>query len=287
MRLAVNYSRELAELIRCDRIAVDLIKCPAWPEVVGEAVKLGKTYVHFPFCCTSTTRGEAFDNNILPLLSSTQTIFINTHIEPPQPSTCSIDAFIADAVANIMALRFRARQWRVRLGKLPRCVAKTGTIIAENCPPSLIPGTSDQSVLEASWVKQIVETADVGFLLDIGHARLSAALLGQDTKHYIQQLPVRRIRELHITGIGVSPAGRKEDHCPLTDADWELFEWVLGNIRYGTFSEPEVVAFEYGGIGELFSWRSEGSVLANQVPKLFSMVNESYLSLSAPHRASW
>ena len=50
---------------------------------------------------------------------------------------------------------------------------------------------------------------------------------------------------------------------------------------------PWLVAFEYGGIGPNFEWRSESAVIAEQVPRMAALVhtvNPSVVNLSAaPH----
>jgi hypothetical protein len=36
----------------------------------------------------------------------------------------------------------------------------------------------------------------------------------------------------------------------------------------GAWPAPSIVAFEYGGVGPVFEWRSDVDVLAEQLPRL-------------------
>src|SRR5208283_4841828 len=109
---------------------------------------------------------------------------------------------------------------------------------------------------DAEAVCRIVRGAKVGFLLDLSHARLTARFLGLDEREYVSRLPVGRICELHLTGLGLLD-GRLRDHMPRKDVDWEMAQWAMGQIGAGRWSTPRMVACEYGGVGEKFRLRSD------------------------------
>jgi len=54
----------------------------------------------------------------------------------------------------------------------------------------------------------------------------------------------------------------------LTADDVATFRAALGRVRAGAWPAPETVAFEYGGVGPVFEWRTDRGVLAEQVPLL-------------------
>lgn len=62
-----------------------------------------------------------------------------------------------------------------------------------------------------------------GLLHDLAHARLAARALGMDERETIQALPVRRVRELHITGIGLHE-GEWVDPMEMQPDDWDLLD---------------------------------------------------------------
>jgi hypothetical protein len=66
--------------------------------------------------------------------------------------------------------------------------------------------------------------------------------------------------------------GRPVDHLPMTEPDWELFRWAMTQIHSGAWPQPWVVTFEVGGTGPLFSALTDADVLAEQLPRVQSMV---------------
>ncbi len=85
-------------------------------------------------------------------------------------------------------------------------------------------------------------------------------------------LPVHRLREVHVSGITRDADGLWRDHHPLTPDDWRGVEWAMGRIRSGDWPRPEIIAFEYGGIGPGYEERTDAGVLAEQVPRLRALV---------------
>ncbi len=58
MEFAVNYSLEAMELVSRSEIRVDRIKCADWPDMIAEASRTQKVYVHFPFDVGSAWGGR-------------------------------------------------------------------------------------------------------------------------------------------------------------------------------------------------------------------------------------
>jgi hypothetical protein len=96
--------------------------------------------------------------------------------------------------------------------------------------------------------------------------------LQTDPYNFFSEFPVRRLKEVHVTGLGVHE-GEIHDHLEMTDRDWQYFEWALSKIRLGDWHTPDIIAFEYGGTGDPFVWRSESRVLLNQVPRFHQLIH--------------
>jgi hypothetical protein len=88
-----------------------------------------------------------------------------------------------------------------------------------------------------------------------------------DPWRYIDSLPVHALQELHITGVHVIDGGLR-DHLPFQDSDWEFLDGVVARVKAGAWPAPSIVAFEYGGVGPVFEWRSDEDVLAEQLPRM-------------------
>ena len=86
-------------------------------------------------------------------------------------------------------------------------------------------------------------------------------------------MPVHALSEMHVVGIlpYKNERGVREDHFALTDSDWPMVEWAVGQVRACHWREPDIMAFEYGGVGELFAWRSEADVIEAQAPRLYKL----------------
>ena len=90
MHFAVNYSRSAAELLGDGHIPLDRFKCPAWPDLVDEALHAHTVYVHFPLKI-GLGIGDAIDmetnappdwGKIEALLRQTDTRYVNLHFIP-------------------------------------------------------------------------------------------------------------------------------------------------------------------------------------------------------------
>jgi uncharacterized protein (UPF0276 family) len=204
---------------------------------------------------------------LIELSAQTNTPYINLHLAP------SLDDFPQMALdttdpADVAAITERMVE------DVLQAVEQVGAdrVIVENVP--IFP--TERLMLPAvrpDVIRRVVEETGCGFLLDISHARFAATAIGMDAYEYLSLLPCDRLRELHMTGIGLDETGALRDHMPITGEDWPFLEWVLAHVRSGEWASPWALAFEYGGIGPKFEWRSETAVMAEQVPRLVELVS--------------
>lgn len=265
MYFAMNWSPEASNLLVDNRIQVDFWKCPDWDDLVEEAKMTAPAYIHFPL---AVGRGQSLKwdlEKIEAWLGKTDTRYINCHITPTSdhfPDDINIAGLVDSLTKELQPLVTNFGQDR---------------IIIENCP--YYSGNIERNFLSQGMTPQlftgIVEQIGCGFLFDIAHAVLTCETLNTDIYDYINQLPTSHIEELHITGIGLWKDGRVADHKPLRDEDWDLFKRVLQNIDEGNWKQPEVIAFEYGGIGPLKEQcGSSIEAMAEQVPRLYELVKK-------------
>lgn len=267
MKLAVNYSPQAAALLDAGVVAFDLYKCTEWPEMIEVARRQRPPYVHLPLMAGRDNIAEVGWDTIYRALDTTETPFINTHLAPrgadfgvPLDSTD-----VAQGEVLLAAMLRDIAPLTQRLG--------AGRVILENAnwdPNYDIP----QLVIAPTFINRVVEASGCGLLLDLAHARMAATHLGMDDRQYVSQLPVHRLRELHVAGTRYDPGERRlVDHFPMTANDWVLAEWALERIHAGDWPQPALVALEYGGTGPAFAWRSEAGVLATDLPRLHSLVH--------------
>ncbi len=258
MRFAVNYSTKLAELVKIGKVDIDLFKCPEWEGLLKAAAAVKPVYLHLDI---TLGRGDVqkldFDK-LRKMLAETATPHVNCHL------SATADLKLGNRTDRNSLLK----QW-VKEIEVLKCEFAGYPIISENLPfEPPIPEyhlASDAELISSA----IIET-DTGLLLDISHARISANTLELGYKEYIEKLPLDRLHEFHITGVR-RYHGFLEDHFEMQPEDWASTEWAAEQIRSGAWREPEIVAFEYGGVGEWFSWRTDTLALEEQVPRLYRL----------------
>ncbi len=266
-KLAVNYSPQAATLRLSGDLPIDLYKCPDWPDLIGEATgedRAQPVYVHFPLVAGDGSLENVDWPRVARLLDETHTPFVNLHLAP-HAKTFQGDPESAAARERVLgALRKEIEGVGARFG--------AERVILENVPYYGEEGDRLRLGVLPETVTGLVHDTGCGFLFDLSHARISAHYLGVDEKDYIAALPLDKLRELHITGVQMHE-GRLRDHLPLTENDWEATAWAFAHIHRGAWARPGVVALEYGGIGPTFEWRSDKGVLAEQVPRLCTLVH--------------
>lgn len=273
VQFAVNYSPALESLLLKGKVDADLIKCPDWPDLIARARIYRPVYVHFPIFA-GKLEDEAVDlERIDELFHATETPHVNIHLDP-----------------QIGSQRAEQLHWHDVLERTTRDVSLlerrfgASRVVIENVPFWADRDMHLRLAAEPWFIRRVVEETGAGLLLDLSHARIAARSFGMDERQYIEELPTERLREVHVTGIGVHQ-GWLRDHLPMQAEDWSLFDWAMDNIRQRHWTRPRIVAFEYGGIGERFDWRTDPAVLDSQVPRLYEAIRRLQLPAYIPDAA--
>lgn len=110
-------------------------------------------------------------------------------------------------------------------------------VILENIEP--LPFDGYDFEVQTERIKKVIGETNCGFLLDIGHARVSAARLGADIHDYLRGLPLNRVVQVHVSGPRMRDGRLVDAHEPLQEADYALLDFVLEQTH------PQVVTLEY------------------------------------------
>lgn len=140
-------------------------------------------------------------------------------------------------------------------------------LLIENVPYYGFRGTL-RAACEPDVIASICERADVGLLLDTAHLRVAAFHMGMAPEHYLRQLPLDRVREIHVCGPAPDPEDGylRDRHLEMQDVDYALLDRALSMTR------PRMVTLEYGGTGPKFEWRSDPDALKRQLLTLRRML---------------
>ncbi len=268
MKLAINYSNPAAELYCQGKMLVDAFKVPDWPDLVEEASAICPPAVHFSLQAGSGKLVETNWKLVDRLLANTATPYVNLHLDPHTNDFPGIPLDTTDPAHAEMVFE------RLMMDTMV-VVSRYGAerVIAENVPYQGNKGEYLRPGVEPNLIHRLLDETGCGLLLDISHARISAHSLGLSDIEYLTQLPTDRIREMHIAGVHTLP-DRLQDHLSMLEGDWSLLAWVLERIQRKEWSRPWMLAFEYGGVGSVFAWRSDPAIIAEQVPRLYAMVHE-------------
>lgn len=261
MKFAINFSYPARTLVEQGELLLDVWKCMPLPEVLAEA-QYRPGYVHLPHdvgvphFASGEPGSEGDWEQQDRLLNETQTPWINVHLNARREWFSGGESVEDRFARNIELLAERYGADR---------------ICAENVVYRGESGSYRRESVEPEVIHRTLERTGASFLLDTAHARLSADELGVDPWSYIQSLPVHRLVELHVTGTELHE-GFWKDSMIMHPTDWDLAGRALAEIHAGRWPRPWVVAFEYGGIGEKFAWRSDPDVLREQGRALRDMV---------------
>ena len=110
-------------------------------------------------------------------------------------------------------------------------------VILENTEPLPFPGYDFE--VQAGRITEVLEGAGCGFVLDTGHARVSAAVLDVDVHDYITRLPLNRVVQVHVSGPRVRDGRLVDAHEPMGEIDYALLDFVLARTH------PRMVTLEY------------------------------------------
>ena len=110
-------------------------------------------------------------------------------------------------------------------------------VLLENTEP--LPFEGYDFEVQPERITQVLEGAECGFVLDISHARVSAAVLGVDAHDYLSRLPLHRVLQLHVSGPRMRQGRLADVHESMQELDYEHLTFVLER------AEPQMVTLEY------------------------------------------
>jgi uncharacterized protein (UPF0276 family) len=100
-------------------------------------------------------------------------------------------------------------------------------------------GGAYEQICEPEFIAEVLEQTGAGLLLDLAHAQVSAARLGQPIADYLARLPLDRVLQIHVSGPRERDGALADEHDTLREADYALLAAVLERAR------PRAVTLEY------------------------------------------
>ena len=88
-----------------------------------------------------------------------------------------------------------------------------------------------ETVCRPDFISQVVQRSGVDLLLDLAHASISAPALGMTVQDYLLQLPLDRVRQVHINHAQWNGQRWWDAHEALQEEDLALLQWLLARCR--------------------------------------------------------
>ncbi len=101
------------------------------------------------------------------------------------------------------------------------------------------PGGAYEYICQPAFITAVLENADLALLLDIAHARVSADRLNIPIDDYLNQLPLERVQQIHISSPRRQNGILMDIHEFLLDEDYALLESLLKRTK------PRTLTLEY------------------------------------------
>ncbi|HEY5563691.1 MAG TPA: DUF692 family multinuclear iron-containing protein [Clostridiaceae bacterium] len=270
MRIGCNLSTELIELIDKKRLYVDYVKIAlskSDEEIPAEYKVYGKLLLHgvgiYIPQHTGTTKLNSINwNRVRDKIEFCNSNFIGLHCATYQ-SDWNGEEVTFEMVKERMGCSIK--QWKENLDV---------KILIKNVPYTPYYETNSPKLIKHSvstkLINELCSEYEVGLLLDIAHAKVTASGLNMSIEDYLTALPLELVREIHVVGTRDTENGLRDNHLEMDEYDYGILEFVL------KMTTPEIVTLEYGGFGEYFSWRSDKSAIERQLKEIGKIVNKKF-----------
>jgi uncharacterized protein (UPF0276 family) len=239
IQLTTDLSNPLLELLRDNLAPIDAVEVGPWFSI-GQISNYRESLPKLPFYFHG---GDLIERvGLIPGTASKITAYLHCTQSP------WVSMHITMWLPGMIGLMLR-RGWRMPLPNPERATQRFiqkarrlahsihVPVILENIEP--LPFDGYEFEVQTDLINKVIEETHCGFLLDIGHARVSAARLGEDVHDYLRDLPLNRVVQVHVSGPRMRDGRLFDAHEPLQDADYELLEFVLEQTH------PQVVTLEY------------------------------------------
>ncbi|MBI5928126.1 MAG: DUF692 family protein [Chloroflexi bacterium] len=248
MALAADGSDVLLELMAAGQVQVDFLKVGPWIGLDRMFDRASQypilLHLHTPLIGRSI---QAELSSIQRLMDQTHPPFVSFHLDVPANRI-----FRFWKKAGIPLPIFRPKQAARQAIENIR-ILQTALLLpvaVEN--QAYHRRTGHNYLVDPVFIGEVIHEAGCHLLLDLGHARVAAAMRGEAVKEYVKQLPLNEVIELHVSGPGIYRGQLRDLHHPLAEADYELLRFTVEHCP-----NLQVVTLEYYGPAKLLQEQLE------------------------------
>jgi len=103
-----------------------------------------------------------------------------------------------------------------------------GIVALENL--NYFPTTAYSHVCDPGFFAKVVRENDVYCILDIAHAMISAHNLGIDWQDYFMQMPLERVKEIHLSAYGIVGGKWRDLHERPNNETLKVLDFIWGKL---------------------------------------------------------
>jgi len=238
IQLSTDLSDALLNLLRVNEKIVDAVEVGPWftlPQVHAYKKMLPKMPFHFHATDLIENIGLS-SGGIQPIvdyLACTGSPWVSVHISVWQPG--ELQKLKTGLQIPLPDMELGRQQFIEKVKRLARAIQVP--VLIENVEP--LPFEGFNGWARPDFICDVIAQTGCGFLLDTGHARISAENLGMAVHDYLQLLPLERVVQVHVSGPRRVDGCLVDVHQPLQNEDYDLLEFILAKTY------PQVVTLEY------------------------------------------
>lgn len=221
LALAADGSAALQGLVQQQQIRVEYLKVGPW---MGHE-HLQHVSSHYPVLlhCNDSVLSPRFSPTKLnKLVTQTQTPWLSVHLGFPlawfnalwQRFAVPMPLFPRQLATRLAVRNIRSLQQHIGV-----------PVAIEN--QAQYQRNGHQFIIAPAFITHLVRATGVDLLLDVGHAAVSAKMLGISFQAYVQGLPTEHIVELHVHRPGWRRGHLRDLHLALQDEDYTRLKWLL------------------------------------------------------------
>jgi uncharacterized protein (UPF0276 family) len=238
IQLSADLSDALLYLLNEDIKLVDAVEVGPWftpQQIRAYRQSLPDMPFHFHAADLIENIGSlpAGIGQIADYLTSTESPWVSVHISVWQPG--DVWKLKSGQLVPLPDIEQGRQQFIEKVIRLASSIQVP--VLIENVEP--LPFEGFNYWAHPEFICRVFAQTGCGFLLDTGHARISAENLGMATCDYLQLLPLERVVQVHASGPRRVDGFLMDAHQPLQKEDYDLLEYILARTH------PQVVTLEY------------------------------------------
>lgn len=175
---------------------------------------------------------EEFEKAV-SVIKKNNVILISLHV-----ASCFSYASVKNGIFQPVGRRMSADEMLKNTKKnvnLLRNKVKNVKIAIEN--NNYFPSGAYELVTEAPFINKILADNNLGLLLDLGHAKITAKHRSLRLNEYLKKLDLSRVYQIHLSGVGRLNNFYQDAHMELTTEDWRRFKNMIdicSSLKYVT-----------------------------------------------------